>query len=188
MGKNARDYDADYTEPELRERLKEEIKASNKGGAAGRWSARKSQLLTRAYEREGGGYRHPDRRSQEQRDLQQWTEQDWRTASGHTEARGREGTERYLPRHAWDQLTPQQQQQAQRAKRRDDRRQRSHSANPPAAKAARKSAELDQLPAAEAIKLARTLTPDQARRVRDHEAAHQARKTVLRQLDRQIAE
>jgi hypothetical protein len=39
-----------YTDPELRERIKEEIKESDKGGKKGQWSARKSQLLTHKYE------------------------------------------------------------------------------------------------------------------------------------------
>ena len=45
-----------YMDPELRERLKEEIKASDKGGEPGQWSARKSQLLVKEYEK-AGGYR-----------------------------------------------------------------------------------------------------------------------------------
>ena len=43
-----------YTDPELREQIKEEIKESDKGGKKGQWSARKSQLLTREYEKRGG--------------------------------------------------------------------------------------------------------------------------------------
>ncbi len=45
-----------YTDPDLREEIKEEIKESDKGGRPGQWSARKSQLLTREYEKRGGGY------------------------------------------------------------------------------------------------------------------------------------
>ena len=48
-GKTAEDYADDYTEPELRARLKEEIKAGDRGGRPGQWSARKSQLLTSEY-------------------------------------------------------------------------------------------------------------------------------------------
>ena len=58
-GKSAEDYERDYTEPELRARLKEEIKAGDRGGRPGQWSARKSQLLTREYEEQGGGYTQP---------------------------------------------------------------------------------------------------------------------------------
>ena len=51
-----------YNDPALRERLKEEIRAASKGGEPGTWSARKSQLLTLAYQKQGGGYlqRHPN--------------------------------------------------------------------------------------------------------------------------------
>ena len=45
-----------YTDPDLREEIKDEIKQSDKGGRPGQWSARKSQLLAREYERRGGGY------------------------------------------------------------------------------------------------------------------------------------
>ena len=70
MAKGAEDYAKDYTHPELRERLKEEIKAGDRGGAPGKWSARKSQLLTQEYEKQGGGYRHPDQRTDAQRSLE----------------------------------------------------------------------------------------------------------------------
>ncbi len=51
------DYDEKYTEPELRRKLKEEIRASDKGGKKGQWSARKSQLLVHEYEKHSGGYK-----------------------------------------------------------------------------------------------------------------------------------
>src|SRR3712207_6012166 len=86
-GKGAEDYEADYTEPELRARLKEEIKAGERGGRPGQWSARKSQLLTTEYEKAGGGYRHEGRRTESQQHLQEWTKQDWHTADGSTDAR-----------------------------------------------------------------------------------------------------
>ena len=38
------DYEEKYAHPDLREKIKEEIKASGKGGQEGQWSARKSQL------------------------------------------------------------------------------------------------------------------------------------------------
>lgn len=51
-----------YSDPALRERLKNEIRAAAKGGEPGTWSARKSQLLTLAYQKAGGGYinSHPN--------------------------------------------------------------------------------------------------------------------------------
>jgi len=46
-----------YTKPTLRKRIFNRIKAGNKGGRSGQWSARKAQMLARAYKKAGGGYR-----------------------------------------------------------------------------------------------------------------------------------
>lgn len=46
-----------YTKPSLRKRLFEQIKAGSKGGNPGQWSARKAQLLAKAYKAAGGGYK-----------------------------------------------------------------------------------------------------------------------------------
>jgi len=46
-----------YTKPSLRKRLFDQIKAGDKGGAPGQWSARKAQMLAREYKKAGGGYR-----------------------------------------------------------------------------------------------------------------------------------
>ena len=46
-----------YTQPALRKRLFEKIKAGTKGGKAGQWSARKALILAREYKAAGGGYR-----------------------------------------------------------------------------------------------------------------------------------
>ena len=45
-----------YTKPKMRKTLFNRIKAGNKGGASGQWSARKAQMLAREYEAKGGGY------------------------------------------------------------------------------------------------------------------------------------
>ena len=46
-----------YTQPGMRKRLFESIKAGGKGGAPGQWSARKAQMLAMQYKKAGGGYR-----------------------------------------------------------------------------------------------------------------------------------
>jgi hypothetical protein len=46
-----------YTKPEMRKRQFERIKAGGKGGDPNEWSARKAQLLAKAYKDAGGGYR-----------------------------------------------------------------------------------------------------------------------------------
>jgi len=43
--------------PELREKVKEEVKAMSKGGGPGSWSAWKAGELARQYEARGGGYK-----------------------------------------------------------------------------------------------------------------------------------
>jgi hypothetical protein len=104
-GKTAADYADDYTEPELRARLKEEIKAGDRGGRPGQWSARKSQLLTAEHEARGGGYRHEDERTASQQHLAAWTDRDWHTADGGAPARDGDRTARYLPDAAWERLS-----------------------------------------------------------------------------------
>ncbi len=47
-----------YTKPGMRKRLFKSIKAGNKGGRAGQWSARKAQLLALRYKKKGGGYKN----------------------------------------------------------------------------------------------------------------------------------
>ena len=47
-----------YTKPELRKRIFEQIKAQAvQGTKAGQWSARKAQLLAKRYKDAGGGYK-----------------------------------------------------------------------------------------------------------------------------------
>jgi uncharacterized protein with WD repeat len=48
-----------YTKPEMRKRLFNQIKGSAvQGTAAGQWSARKAQLLAKKYKEAGGGYKN----------------------------------------------------------------------------------------------------------------------------------
>ncbi|KAF2157485.1 hypothetical protein K461DRAFT_289797 [Myriangium duriaei CBS 260.36] len=44
--------------PELREKIKEEVKNMEKGGGKGSWSAWKAGELSRRYEEAGGGYKN----------------------------------------------------------------------------------------------------------------------------------
>ena len=46
-----------YTKPTMRKRLFSRIKSGTKGGKSGQWSARKAQMLAKAYKKAGGGYR-----------------------------------------------------------------------------------------------------------------------------------
>ncbi|WGH77406.1 Rho termination factor N-terminal domain-containing protein [Jannaschia ovalis] len=86
--------DAKKTDPELWERVKDEIKESDKGGDPGQWSARKAQMAVQEYKKRGGGY-EDDGPDQDETSLHEWTEQDWGTKSGGESA---ETGERYLPK------------------------------------------------------------------------------------------
>ena len=46
-----------YTKPAMRKKLFEKIKAGDKGGKPGQWSARKAQMLAKQYKENGGGYK-----------------------------------------------------------------------------------------------------------------------------------
>lgn len=47
-----------YTKPELRKRIVSQVKAANtQGTGAGKWSARKAQLVAKKYKAAGGGYK-----------------------------------------------------------------------------------------------------------------------------------
>ena len=46
-----------YTKPTLRKNIFNRVKAGGKGGSPGQWSARKAQMVAKAYKAKGGGYR-----------------------------------------------------------------------------------------------------------------------------------
>jgi hypothetical protein len=46
-----------YTKPSMRKNIFNRIKAGSKGGKPGQWSARKAQMVAKAYKKAGGGYR-----------------------------------------------------------------------------------------------------------------------------------
>lgn len=45
-----------YTKPAMRKAIFRRIKAGDKGGKPGQWSARKAQMLAKEYKAKGGGY------------------------------------------------------------------------------------------------------------------------------------
>lgn len=162
---------SDYTDPELRERLKEEVKAGDKGGKPGQWSARKAQLLVRRYEEEGGGY--VGERDERQEHLSDWGEQDWHES---------EGGDRYLPDVAWKLLSKKEREATEAPKRGADEQ---FVANTDAAKEARAAAELLTMTADEAVKAVRRMEgASQLDRARTAEQDHgKARKTVLEAIE-----
>lgn len=180
-----------YTDPELRERLKAEVTAGDKGGRPGQWSARKAQLLAHEYDKAGGGY--TGGKDETQQHLSEWTEQDWQTKDGDDRARDGDETSRYLPKEAWDALSADEKKATDRAKREGSRRGEQFVPNTPAAERAGRAARTaeplpgyDELTVAEVVDRLDGLDEDGVRRVRDYERDHLGRVTLLRRLDSRL--
>lgn len=124
-----------YSDNALRERLKKKIMASTKGGNAGQWSARKAQLLAAEYKKAGGTY--TGKRKAPQKHLKEWTEEKWQTKSGSARARHGKATDRYLPKKAWDKLSPAEKKATNAKKRKGSKAGTQFVANTKAAKTAR---------------------------------------------------
>jgi len=109
-----------YTKPEMRKRIFNKIKAGGKGGNPGQWSARKAQMLAKAYKSAGGGYKEdggkviPKYKSggkaESQRSLDQWTSEEWDNVSG------KKG-DRYLPKKVREGMSSGQKAAENRKKR-----------------------------------------------------------------------
>ncbi|MEU4780813.1 DUF5872 domain-containing protein [Micromonospora sp. NPDC023633] len=180
---------ARYTKPELREQVKEEIKASDKGGRPGQWSARKSQLVTQEYKKRGGGYLGP--KDERQKSLQRWGGEHWQTKEGDTRARHGDETSRYLPEQAWEQLSPEQRRATDAKKRKESKSGKQYVANTGPAKRARRNAtsaeRLAELPVAEAAKLVRDLDKGQLKAALRRERDGKARKTLIQRLESELS-
>ena len=127
-----------YTKPELREKIKKDVIAGDKGGRPGQWSARKAQMVAHEYAAEGGGYKHP--RDESQQSLKDWGDEKWHTASGEKAIQGEE-THRYLPDEAWKELSPKEKKATDEKKVRGSRAGKQFVANTESASEARKHAE-----------------------------------------------
>jgi hypothetical protein len=106
---------ATKSDPAKWKRIVASVKASDKGGSPGQWSARKAQLATQRYKASGGGYKGPKRADNS---LSKWTKEDWGTKSGKPSTQGPEATgERYLPKKKIEKLTASEYGATTRAKR-----------------------------------------------------------------------
>ncbi|CAG7928027.1 unnamed protein product [Penicillium olsonii] len=97
-----------YTDPELRDEVKEEIHQSDKGGQPGQWSARKAQLMASEYKKRGGDYNttKEEGQSESQKNLDKWTKEEWQTKEGEGTARQEDDSrKRYLPKKAWEEMS-----------------------------------------------------------------------------------
>jgi hypothetical protein len=118
-----------YTNPALRERIKNKIMASSKGGKPGQWSARKAQLVAQEYKKAGGGY--SGSKTSKQKSLSKWTKEKWGTKSGKPSTQGSSATgERYLPKKAREKLSASEYAKTSAKKREDLRKGKQFSRQP----------------------------------------------------------
>lgn len=191
-----KEYKERYTHPELRERLLEEIKQADKGGEPGQWSARKAQLLTQEYEKQGGGYK--GQKDESQKSLEQWTEEEWQTREGEARARREGETKRYLPKEAWESMSEEEKEETEKKKREGSRKGQRYVENTEAASEARKVAsaendnpappikDYDKLNVSELKDKVKGLSEKEIEKVRSYEREHKNRKTLLENLAREI--
>lgn len=186
-------HEQSYTHPELRERLKQQIQNSDKGGEPGQWSARKAQLLAQEYEKQGGGYLGG--KDKKQRGLTEWTQEQWQTREGKAQARDPEAgeTRRYLPKEAWQKMSRQQARDTDQKKRDSSRQGRQFVDNTGPAKQARERslapplADYDELSVEEVERKVKGLSKEEVERVREYENRHKGRKTLISALQRRLS-
>lgn len=134
---------AKRTDPDLWDKVKNEVTAGDKGGHAGEWSARKAQMAVAEYKKAGGGYsgkKDPDNH------LAQWTHQDWGTKSGKESL---ESGERYLPKKDREALTDDEYRRTSAKKKADLKQGKQFSAQPKDVAAKVSHSHLADLPVAE---------------------------------------
>ena len=115
---------AEKSDPQLWDKIKQQVTQGDRGGKPGQWSARKAQLAVHDYKAAGGGYKGAKAQDNH---LHQWTEEHWGTKSGKPSA---ETGERYLPEQAREHLTGQEYAQTTAKKRADTKKGKQFSAQP----------------------------------------------------------
>ncbi|EDU50642.1 repeatdomain containing protein [Pyrenophora tritici-repentis] len=135
--------DDKYTDPELHNVVKEEIQASDKGGAPGQWSARKAQMMASEYKKRGGDYT-TEKKDESAKHLDQWTKEEWQTKEGSGNAKDANGLEhRYLPKKAWEQMDDKEKEATDAKKQEGSKEGKQHVENTSKAADAKKNASKD---------------------------------------------
>src|SRR5215203_558550 len=157
------DYEEKYTHPELREEIKEEIKASDRG-----------------------------EKDESQKGRKKWTEEEWQTREGDADARQDGETKRYLPKQAWENMSEEEKEETERKKREGSKQGQQYVSNTDGARQARKEAAAlplkgyDDLGVEEVEKQAKGLSKYEIQDLLDYEKQHKNRKTLVEALDRKL--
>jgi len=110
--------------PGLWDKVKNQVTKGDKGGKPGQWSARKAQMASSEYKKQGGTY---EGKKSDDNHLQQWTKEEWGTKSG--KESGKTG-ERYLPKKARESLSKDEYDRTTAKKRADSRKGKQFSGQP----------------------------------------------------------
>ncbi|KAL4936974.1 serine hydrolase-domain-containing protein [Aspergillus oleicola] len=113
-----------YTDPKLREEVKNEIQGGEKGGKPGQWSARKAQMTASEYKARGGDYTtSKDEKQPQQKNLDKWGAEEWQTKEGSGTAKEDDGTrKRYLPKKAWEEMSKEEKEETENKKKAGSKR------------------------------------------------------------------
>lgn len=102
------------TNQPLWEKIVEEVKADEKGGKKGEWSARKAQMAVRIYKERGGGY---TTKKSDDNSLAKWSKQQWDYVTPSDAKKPRDKRGRYLPASVREKLTKSEKAETNRKKR-----------------------------------------------------------------------
>lgn len=97
------------------------------------------------YKKRGGGYTtDKEHKAENQKHLDNWTEEEWQTKEGSGMARQGDGTEkRYLPKEAWEQMTEEERDETDRKKQQGSKEGKQYVSNTANAKSVRKNVSKD---------------------------------------------
>jgi hypothetical protein len=137
QNKPEKEKESIYTKPKLREKIKDKIKDEAKGAKPGQWSARKSQMLVKEYEKQGGAYKNKTE-TKLQKSLKTWADEEWQTRSGEKATKDNSPTKRYLPKETWESLSDDEKKSTENIKQNDSRRGKQYVKNTDEVKKARK--------------------------------------------------
>lgn len=102
-------------------------------------------MMASEYKKRGGGYT-TDKKDKEndQKNLDNWTEEEWQTKEGSGNAKKEDGTEkRYLPKKAWEEMSEAEKEETDYKKQEESKEGKQHVGNTSKAKKARKDASKD---------------------------------------------
>lgn len=112
-------HTARKTNPTLWKKIVAKVKAGDKGGPKGHWSARKAQLAVLQYKKAHGSYLG---KKTSKNDLVKWTKQDWGYVTASDEKKPRKKRGRYLPKSVRSKLTLSEKKTTNQQKREANRK------------------------------------------------------------------